>query len=454
MQDIQREDKKYTSIQAIIETVLILAGLLALLFLVPHGIYGDGEKRFLALSELLAQRKIPDSEYSMVGPLFSAPLWYLGKRFWTAMAMCSQYNWLIFAIGLGLTYLLLKDRMDRTLLRKFLLILTTASMFCMHVTAYYGEVFSALCVGIGVLALLSRRASCAGWIAIILGVVNTPASLAGLICLVSKQLLNSKRLRYILLIVAAVALIMLEAWIRRGSPFTTGYANDHGFRTVMPYSGLAGFAYPFFFGLISILFSFGKGLFFYAPGLLLPVRKTLLKSQEEENLVLYRAYLLWIFFLAGLVLIYSRWWSWYGGLFWGPRFFLIASIPASFALAVRVHDKKNSSLLLNLFTLLVLNLSFWVGLNGAVYNDVSTAIHVCTDNQYQLEILCHYTPEFSALWFPFVVHPALDQQRALYLIYWILAFAYLLVPLLIHIVKQLAEITKNARYTYFRAWHF
>lgn len=443
--DIPPAKSSVSRIQAAIETILIVVGLLAMTLLLNHGVYGDGKKRFLALTALLNEGQLRDgpySQYSLIGPFFSIPFWYLGKWLSTPLQMIAQYNQFVFACGLLCIYLLLKDRMDRHLLRRFLILLLAASMFSMNVTAYYGEVFTAMCVGVGVLALLLSPTSPVGWGAIILGVANTPAALAGLICLIGKQLLDSKRLRYILVIIGTAALIMMESWLRRGSPFASGYEHDSGVRTIMPYSGLVGFRYPFFFGLLSILLSFGKGIFFYAPGLLLPVRKTLLKIEQKEKLELYRAYLLWIFFLAGLILIYSCWWSWYGGLYWGPRFFLIASIPASFALAVRVHDKHNTSLPINLLTLAVLCLSFWVGLDGAVYSAGATAIPICMAHGGQLELLCHYTPDFSALWYPFVQYQRLDRTRALYVVYWTFTFAYLLLPLLIKVIEQTTEFAK------------
>jgi hypothetical protein len=464
MEETQSKDiptKKVPSharLQAVIETTLIVVGLLAMTFLLNHGVYGDGRKRFLAVSALLTQGQIkngPYSQYSLIGPLFSIPFWYLGKWFSTPIQMISQYNQFVFACGLLSIYLLLKDRVDRHLLRKFLIILLAASMFSMNVTAYYGEVFTAICVGVGVLALLLNPNSLVGWGAIVLGVANTPATIAGLICLVGKRLLDSKRLRYILVIVAAGGLIMIESWLRRGSPFANGYEHDTGVHTIMPYSGLVGFSYPFFFGLLSILLSFGKGIFFFAPGLLLPIHKTLLKIQQKEKLDLYRGYLLWIFFLVGLILIYSRWWSWFGGLYWGPRFFLIASIPASFALAARQHDRDNTTLPVNLLTLAALCLSFWVGLDGAVYNAKATAIPLCMVNSGQLELLCHYTPDFSALWYPFVQAHRLDHSSALYVVYWTFAFAYLLIPLLIKIIEQTIVLLKifSATHLNIKQWN-
>ena len=89
-------------------------------------------------------------------------------------------------------------------------------------------------------------------------------------------------------------------------------------------------------GLLSILFSFGKGLIFFVPGLLLPVRGLLRKAAPDLQLDIYGIYLLWVAFVVGLILVYSPWWAWYGGWFWGPRFFLFACIPASFAIALRL----------------------------------------------------------------------------------------------------------------------
>ena len=41
---------------------------------------------------------------------------------------------------------------------------------------------------------------------------------------------------------------MLEAWIA-AAPLTTGYENDHGATTILPYSGKSGFSYPLLLGL-------------------------------------------------------------------------------------------------------------------------------------------------------------------------------------------------------------
>src|SRR5260370_34944477 len=137
--------------------------------------------------------------------------------------------------------------------------------------------------------------------------------------------------------------------------FNTGYSGDHGAKNIIPYSGLPVFSYPFFFGLLSILFSFGDGLLFFIPGLLLPIRKTLAQWPQHQKINLYQVYTLWICFVLGLILVYSRWWDWRGAGFWGPRSFLFASIPALFAQGGRLNPYKEPSLGMTVWTLAV----FW-----------------------------------------------------------------------------------------------
>src|SRR6185437_9984369 len=97
---------------------------------------------------------------------------------------------------------------------------------------------------------------------------------------------------------------------------------------------------------------------FFTPGLFLPVRRYLLAQGNENGPRLYTLYLLWLAFVGGMLLVYAHWWAWYGGWFWGPRFFLFASLPAALALAVRLHA-RNAGLGANLLTLGALALSFW-----------------------------------------------------------------------------------------------
>lgn len=437
----------FPRLNAVIETSLIIIGVLAIFLLLPRNMKGDGAVRYHALLNLLLKHEIPDMKYSLVGPFFSLPLVWIGKKLGDPLNWTLVYNQILFALSLLFGYLLLRNHINRALLRKFYLLLIIASMFVAHLAFFYGEVFTALCVGFGVLIVYLRFAAPAAWLMIAVGVANTPAALGGLALLLARRIFESKRLRYGLVLLVALVFIGLDAWLQHGSPFGNGYTNDHGYFSIMPYSGLPGFSYPFFFGILSLLFSFGKGLLFFAPGLLLPVRKTLLQKQQKGQVPLYQVYTLWVAFVIGLILVYARWWAWYGGVFWGPRFLLFASIPASFALAVRLLAYKESSLALNLLTLVVYVLSVWVCIDGAVYqwstSLFTTMPAVCTQHNYNLEMVCYYIPEFSALWLPFVKGYALGIQQELFMSYVIITALYLMLPLCIQIIRQSGELLRK-----------
>jgi hypothetical protein len=435
MNDSKKTDQSKTTqesqknIFVIFEYILIFAGIAILLFVSPHSIWGDGSLRYSAVSKLLTDGTILKTPYSMIGPIFSAPLWFLGKLIKSPAWWCSIYNLIVFTTGLFIIYRICRKNIDNGLLRKFLLILVFASMFPFHQTTYYGEVFTAILVGVGILAI-NQGYSSWGWCSIVLGVVNTPASVIGLGFVILAKMLKTRKWRYVIILIISIGLILAESWLRRGDPFNSGYDGNAGFNTMLPYSGRPGFSYPIFFGIISILFSFGKGIFWFCPGLLLPIRK----NMPEINKGLYESYKLWIYFLIGLILVYSKWWSWYGGWFWGPRFFLFASIPASFALAAYL-SAKHKSIALNLFLLLILALSFWIGINGVVFNQNSLGI--CVAYKYALESLCWYVPEFSVIFRPFVVAKQLSPGDIIIITFNSTVFIYLSIPLFSQLVKKM-----------------
>lgn len=419
--------------RAAVELALLFGGILILFYALPHRLAGDGQIRFDSLRELLERGRWADMKYSMLGPLFSAPLYWLGKLIETPEWWCARFNVCVLALALLAIELLLRSHIDPRLVRKFQLLLVFGSMFPSHVEDYYGEPFSAVTVGVGLLAVQFGRPYF-GWTTAVLGVVNTPAMVIGLAMVGVTASLQNNRFRHCVPVVAAMLLIMAEAWIRRGSPLTSGYDDDHGFATRLPYSGRPGFSYPFFFGLISILFSFGKGILLFAPGLLLGVSGT-----ETASDRLARVHRLWLWVVVGLVLVYSKWWSWYGGWYWGPRFFLFASLPAALAVAARLHTQRHASLLSNTATLAVLGLSVWVAASGAVFGNESLP-ETCTDNDYALEALCWYVPEFSPLFRPFVVRMPLSTAQLVTLGYAALLFIHLSASLWAKVASDAWEI--------------
>ena len=424
-------------VAAAIEWGLIFAGGAVLVFVLPHWIASDGYVRYFALAQLIEWRELSNTSFSLVGPLSSAPLYLLGRVIASPSWWCERFNALVLVAGVSVMWQLLRKEVAPELFRKFALLLIAGSMFPNHTLDYFGEVFTAVTVGTGLLAVHLRH-RVTGWAAVIAGVVNTPATLVGLAAAAVVLTWRTRRLRQFLPVAIAAVLILLEAWIRRGALVDSPYLGSAGNTTVLTYSGKPGFSYPLFFGLLSVLFSFGKGLFFYAPGLLLPVRRLL----GAISVRLLGAYELWIAFLVGIVLTYAKWWAWFGGWTWGPRFFLIAAIPASCALAVALYRMTCFNVPLRAAVLVVLTLSAWVAIDGAVFGQA--ALDVCFNDTFAS--LCWYVPEFSPLWRPFVQFTTPSPAVATVGVYFAAVYVWLAAPLV-------RDLTPRSAAMFSAGWH-
>ncbi len=431
------EERAARRIGPLIERALILEGLLLLFFSEKHRIIGDGMTRFISLRLLFERGEVSDMGYSMVGPLFATPLYWMDRLFDTPLWWSSRFNFFVFGLGLWVFSRILSRHLEPATVRKFVLLLIAASMFGRHQMDFYGEVFTAMLAGVGLWSLASGVSAWAG-LALVLAVANVPATLGGLTLAAIGASIMHRRWRLLALPVAAAALVLTESWVRRGHPLASGYEGNAGFETVLPYSGLPGFSYPLVFGLLSIVFSFGKGLLFFSPGLFLPVRERMAQLDAR----VWRGYLLWLLFLAGMALVYAKWWSWYGGWYWGPRFLLFASIPACLALAVRLRDAPRS-IGAGLLTLGALSLSAWVGVNGVVFDQAAMA--ACAVEDYALEFLCWYVPEFSALFRPFVELKPLVLEDWLFVSFGAITLVWLAMPVVRGVGSQIAAETAGAR---------
>jgi hypothetical protein len=283
---------------------------------------------------------------------------------------------------------------------------------------FYGELFSAVAVATGLL-IVTLRGSPLGWVPVVLGVANMPASGAGLVLVAGWRLWKHRRFDGLVALALAAALIMAENTIVRGSPLDGGYLRDRGVITVMPYSGMPGFSYPFIFGLFSLLFSFGKGLLFFAPALLLVARA------RRDRPPLAPFFDLSIVFLLGLVLVFSQWWAWYGGWKWGPRFLLYAAYPSSIALAVALH--AGTTIPRTFAVLAIAAWTVWVGVSGAVFD--LRGLDTCIAHGYALEHLCWYVPDFSPLLRPLVLPPGpLLAWQKVWMLFAAIVLAVLITP--------------------------
>ena len=410
-----------------IDVALLGAGMYALIVL-PRNTGGDGAVRFDTMRALL-DGHIPHEKYSLVTPLLAAPLDVLGRAFGADVSWAYYLNDVVFGLGLLAIWLLVRRSASGALIRCFLLLLVFGSMFPASLVSMYGETVTAVFIAVGLLAVMAGRHRAvrgAGWCAAVLGAVNTPAVIPAFAAVVVFIAVRKRSPWPLAAAVAAVGLSLLDLRLHTGG-FTSPYDNEHGFATVLPTSGRPGFSYPAVYGILAIVFSLGKGLLFYAPGMFVPVRDGLARA-----LALARARWLWLIFVAGIVLVYCRWWAWYGGIFFGPRFFLVASFPAALAVAARLRSREQSPAV----TLVVLALSLWVGFASAAG---APSDNVCIQDNYALEHLCWYTPEFSALWRPFTVWPRLSGDANAFGLLSLLVFVRLAVPKLI----QLAPVARS-----------
>src|SRR5215471_13502857 len=410
-----------------LELLLALGGFSAYLYWRSPGFWGDGADRGNAIMELIDKGRLtPMRYYSYVGPLFSIPFYVLDKWFHSNHRLFFRYNYFVFATGAVVACLTLRKRVDPQQLGRFFLLILTASMFPYHIRTFYGETFSAVFAAVGILLVTYRRPVW-GWSLVVLAVLNTPALAVGMALVAVATALSEKKWQHLLPVLVVVAGILLESWVSRGHSLVTEYENvGAGDRGIRPYTGLGGFSYPLFFGALSVLFSFGRGILFYAPGLWLAFQRP--KCEPTLN----RTYLRWMLFLLGEILVYSRWVSWEGATYWGPRFFLFASIPACYLLVIRLANREEG-LVGNLLTLGLLVASAWVGLNGMIFHLKTLSEEFC--GQFE-QVLCLYVPEFSPLWQPFLKAPSLTANDWKVAIYCAVVFTVLAAPLVARIARQ------------------
>lgn len=413
-----------------LEWFLIFSGFIALCVTLSPSIASDGAVRFSAVRALLGEPGTLQVKFSLVQPVLSLPLaWFAKIVGQPEQKAVAYFNLVIFALGGTYLYKLVADRYSSKVARLSLLALCCASMVPHHLQWYFGEVLTSVLLSIGILDL--GRRPVVSTLMFALALANTPALILPFLVaaiVYSWRFRLSQGWQPVVSAAGAIAIAAFENIIKygslRGSPYLT--TAEHGFHTILPYSGQAGFSYPLFFGILSIVASFGKGLIFYIPGLLLffvaSIRKNLGIPTFTQCVL--------AIFVALTIALYAKWWAWYGGGFWGPRFFLFLCFPSSLMLSLAITNGEPRPNVLA-FIVTTLLLSIWVSVDGYLFGQ--TAMDTCWANNFTLESLCWYTPEFSALWRPYVtgdIGSAWDQPRALFAFWQVLSGAYLITQLL------------------------
>ncbi len=416
-----------------LEWTLVVAAAAFQLFIAPHEIWGDGAIRYDTLVQLIDKGKVSPAKYSILHSFLAAPLYELGKLSGHGREYASYFNVVVLHVTLILFFKLLRRHLAAPVLRRTILILLAASMFGNHVQAFYGEVLTACAAILGFSALAINRPAIAG-LAMCIAVVNTPSAMLALLFCNGLWVLRTRRwIHAAWPVILSGMLIALECWWRRGSPTRSGYEGDAlGFTTILPYSGRPGFSYPLPLGVLSLLFSFGKGILFFAPGLLL----CYVSTPDKRAPVVAMLGKLSIAFSWGMLLVYASWWAWSGSVFWGPRFLLVACMPASLALARHITNCERRHVGIILLTVSAIIWSVWVGVNGSVIHEGYP--EVCTAHNVAYESVCWYVPEFSTLIHPLIVPRTLAAWDRVYFLFGICVALVLIVPFLARQVRDFA----------------
>lgn len=185
-------------------------------------------------------------------------------------------------------------------------------------------------------------------------------------------------LRFALGLGATAAIALAYNAARFGSPFETGYGRELGEWTTPLWEGIRG-----------LLASPGRGLFIYAPAVVLSLLMMPRFATRAPELAAFGA-----LSLLTLVLFYARWYMWEGGWCWGPRF-LVPILPAVLLPLAVLFERPPVRSAGRLAVAVILAASFVVALSGVVvgYHEYCRWLkfeYDCNEAQYAAMGITHY----------------------------------------------------------------
>lgn len=317
----------------------------------------------------LGNRGIDGALYSKKGPVVSIallPLVLAAKVVpWLPIrATAMLFNPLItvFTAVILYTFIRWMDYRPRTALALGL-IFGTATLSVPYVKTLFGEPLAGLLILIGVTGAYrfqrdndTRFLIIAGTtFALLLGINLVYGLLLPFVAIYlfwGKKIEPRNLIRFAIPLVLVGGFLGLYNWARFGNPVSSGYHFGAG----------EGFIHPLWAGLYGLFFSPYRGFFPYNPILLLSIPGWLILRRVNSRLA-------WL--SLGLILAqgigFASWWSWHGGIVWGPRFLLPAIPLAVLFLAPLVEAAWNKPLLL-ITGIGFTALSIGVQLLGALYS--------------------------------------------------------------------------------------
>jgi hypothetical protein len=363
--------------------------------LLPPAIAADDLARADALRQL-TDGVMPELKFSLIQPLISVPIYWildtlgLGDRAITTIPLIWLAGWCLLA------WRLLSPHRSQRFIRH-LIALSVASMLGAYIMGFNGEVFSALALTGGLMSGRLGKSPFgrgAGWTLLVIGAANTPALVVAAAAIAVVLSLQQRQLRYLALVPGAIAVVMLEASWATGGLTLSKYSDEveRGTVTLLPWGEVVGFGWPLWSGLLAVLFSFGRGLVFHLPLWVVGPSKP-----TDEVTRVERA--LWAGTLV-LIPLYAKWWAWYGGVSFGPRFFMLGTVPLAMAAGAAI-ERTDRTAARSVVLCVAIVMSAWVAIAGTVFGVTAVAFDTCVSGgTFLLEPLCWYTPEYSGLWMP------------------------------------------------------
>lgn len=230
---------------------------------------------------------------------------------------------------------------------------------------YFSEPLAGLCILWSIILILSGKQSNNKWLYAAAGVLFGISFLTKathiillvpyVIVLISGQSeFRNKILKAIYFGISSFitgALYPLYNFIRFGNPLDTGYGEHVSYWTT-----------PFLKGAYGLLFSNGRGLFIYAPLIILAIAGMTRAFKKNRDVTLFGISSTLLF-----VAFYAKWYMWEGGWCWGPRY-LIPLLPVILMPAIHLFGKENISPLMRIVKLLIIPVSFLISLSGIIVN--------------------------------------------------------------------------------------
>ncbi|MDO8392664.1 MAG: hypothetical protein Q7V57_19485 [Actinomycetota bacterium] len=390
-----------------ITTTLVVVAAAAFMTRMPtHASYDDDTRRQAVLA--LVDGHWSTMKYSMVMPLLAVVPYRLAQTVGQGDVLLRDFNlfvWVAWSLLVGWRLSLLRGARFAAAV----VTLSSVSMLAAYITTFNAEALSLMMMSAGLLLLVDeggRGTRVAGVVLTALGAAVVPVQVVGIAVVGAVRLVRRRDGWVFAAAVLAVTAGVIDVAITQHQFGFTKYSIEGTTFEVLPWGSVQNFGYPFVFGLLAILFSFGRGLVWYMPSLFL-------HDERRHDPVDEWRRVLTILVLV-MVPIYAKWWSWYGGVSFGPRFFLLGVVPAAVALCDRLRTP--SSLRAWAIGVAVTAFTGWIAIAGAVYSVTPQAMQRCTADEYRLEVLCWHTPEYSSLWAPLWAGDSLGPARVLFIV--------------------------------------